>query len=220
MECQIDFARMGMLDSQAGRRRVVHALIFTAVYSRHMFVWLTFSQTLEAIIAGCEEAWRFFRVFKVLIPDNMKAIVVKADTINPQFNVGWLEYAQARGFVTDPARVCSPQDHAWSGWCDTCAATSLPARSSSIWPTRRTAPRFGAGIRPVSACTAPATPPGRGVRPVRSVAAVARARGALSGADLCAGLYRPRVIKRGTVNLSNPRAIFAGFASAVHQGRV
>ena len=68
------------------------------------------------------------RVFKVLIPDNMKAIVVKADTINPQFNVGWLEYAQARGFVTDPARVCSPQDHAWSGWCDTCAATSLPAR--------------------------------------------------------------------------------------------
>ena len=127
------------------------------------------------------------------------------------------EYAQARGFVTDPARVCSPQDHAWSGWCDTCAATSLPARSSSIWPTRRTAPRFGAGIRPVSACTAPSTPPGRGVRPVRSVAAVARARGALSGADLCAGLYRPRVIKRGTVNLSNPRAIFAGFASAVHQ---
>jgi hypothetical protein len=66
VECQIDFARMGMLfDSQTGRRRVVHALIFTAVYSRHMFVWLTFSQTLEAIIAGCEEAWRFFRgVFK------------------------------------------------------------------------------------------------------------------------------------------------------------
>ena len=93
------------------------------------------------------------------------------------------EYAQARGFVTDPARVCSPQDHAWSGWCDRCAATSLPARSSSIWPTRRTAPRFGAGIRPVSACTAPSTPPGRGVRPVRSVAAVAGARGALSGAE-------------------------------------
>jgi transposase len=52
---------MGMIfDSEAGRRRVVHALIFTAVFSRHMFVWLTFSQTLEAIIAGCEAAWRFF----------------------------------------------------------------------------------------------------------------------------------------------------------------
>jgi hypothetical protein len=49
-----------IVDSEAGRRRVVHALIFTAVYSRHMFVWLTFTQTLESIIAGCEAAWRFF----------------------------------------------------------------------------------------------------------------------------------------------------------------
>jgi hypothetical protein len=112
VECQIDFARMGLIaDSETGRRRVVHALIFTAVYSRHMFVWLTFAQTLEAIVAGCEAAWRFFDgVFKVLIPDNMKPIVARADAVNPQFTVGWLEYAQARGFATDPARVRSPQD--------------------------------------------------------------------------------------------------------------
>lgn len=112
VECQIDFARMGLVfDPEAGRRRVAHALIFTAVYSRHMFVWLTFSQTLEAIIAGCEAAWRFFGgVFAVLIPDNMTPVVAKADATNPQFVVGWLEYAQARGFVTDPARVAHPQD--------------------------------------------------------------------------------------------------------------
>lgn len=112
VECQIDFARMGLIyDSQAGRRRVVHALIFTAVYSRHMFVWLTFAQTLEAVVAGCEAAWAFFGgVFRVLIPDNMKSIVAHADAVNPQFTAGWLEYAQARGFATDPARVRSPQD--------------------------------------------------------------------------------------------------------------
>ena len=112
VECQIDFARMGLIDDpETGRRRVVHALIFTAVYSRHMFVWLTFATTLEAIVAGCEAAWRFFGgVFKVLVPDNMKPIVARADAVNPQFTVGWLEYAQARGFVTDPARVRSPQD--------------------------------------------------------------------------------------------------------------
>ena len=52
---------MGLIhDPETGRRRVVHALIFTAVYSRHMFVWLTFGPTLEAIVAGCEAAWRFF----------------------------------------------------------------------------------------------------------------------------------------------------------------
>jgi transposase len=112
MECQIDFARMGMVfDSVTGRRRVVHALIFTAVYSRHMFVWLTFSQTLTAVIDGCEAAWDSFGgVFKVLIPDNMSAIVAQADSVNPRFTVGWLEYSQARGFATDPARVAHPQD--------------------------------------------------------------------------------------------------------------
>ena len=111
-ECQIDFARMGMLfDSVAGRRRVVHALIFTACYSRHVFVWLTFSQTLTAVIDGCEAAWDFFGgVFKILIPDNMSAVVAHADSVNPRFTVGWLEYAQARGFSTDPARVAHPQD--------------------------------------------------------------------------------------------------------------
>jgi hypothetical protein len=76
-----------------------------------MFVWLTFSQTLEAVIAGCEAAWAFFGgVFKVLIPDNMKAIVATADPVNPRFTVGWLDYAQHCGFATDSTRVRSPKD--------------------------------------------------------------------------------------------------------------
>jgi transposase len=89
-ECQLDLPRMGLLwDASAGRRRVVHALIFTAVFSRHMFVWLTFSQTLAAIVAGCEAAWRFFGgVFGVLIPDNTSAIVADADPVNPRFTAG------------------------------------------------------------------------------------------------------------------------------------
>lgn len=112
MECQIDFGRLGMmLDPDTGRRRAVHALIFTAVFSRHMFVWLSFTQALPDVIAGCETAWAYYGgVFKVLIPDNMKPVVVNADPVNPTFSVGWLDYAQARGFGTDPARVRSPKD--------------------------------------------------------------------------------------------------------------
>ncbi|MFP5335715.1 MAG: IS21 family transposase [Actinomycetes bacterium] len=111
-ECQVDFAQLGyLLDAETGRRRKVHALIFTAVVSRHMFVWLTYSQTLAAVIAGCEAAWAFFGgVFKVLVPDNLKAVVVDADAVNPRLSVGWLDYAQHAGFATDPARVRSPQD--------------------------------------------------------------------------------------------------------------
>ena len=60
-ECQVDFGKMGLLpDPGTGRRRVTHALIFTAVYSRHCYVWLTFRQDLAAVIAGCEAAWAFF----------------------------------------------------------------------------------------------------------------------------------------------------------------
>jgi hypothetical protein len=69
VECQLDFGRLGLVaDPVAGRRRVAHALIFTAVYSRQVFVWLSFTQTLAAVIEGCEAAWGFFGgVFRVLI---------------------------------------------------------------------------------------------------------------------------------------------------------
>ena len=76
-----------------------------------MFVYLTFSMTLEEVIAGCEDAWAFFGgVFAVVVPDNMSPVVADADAVNPRLTREWLEYAQARGFVTDPARVRHPRD--------------------------------------------------------------------------------------------------------------
>jgi hypothetical protein len=111
-ELQVDFAKMGLIpDVASGRRRVVHALIFTAVYSRHCFVWLTFRQSTDAVIAGFEAAWAFFQgVFAVVIPDNMASVVAKADRLEPRLNQAFVEYAQCRGFVIDPARVRTPTD--------------------------------------------------------------------------------------------------------------
>jgi transposase len=112
VECQVDFGRMGLIpDSDMGRRRVCQALIFTACYSRHSFVWLSFGQRLADVIAGCEAAWLFFGgVFKVVVPDNMKPIVDRADPVAPRINAGFFEYAQSRGFAIDPARVRTPTD--------------------------------------------------------------------------------------------------------------
>jgi hypothetical protein len=70
-----------LTDQGDGRRRVVHGLSFTAVYSRHMFVWPTYRQTLGDVIAGFEAAWAFFGVFAVVIPDN------RADRIEPRDHV-------------------------------------------------------------------------------------------------------------------------------------
>jgi hypothetical protein len=72
-----------------------------------------FKETTETAIEACEAAWAFFGgVFKVLIPDNTKAIVEKPDPLSPKITLGFLEYAQARGFVVDTTRVRAPRDKA------------------------------------------------------------------------------------------------------------
>ena len=71
-ELQVDFGYLGLIPAGEGRRRKLHALVFTACFSRFMFVYLTFSMTLEEVIAGCEEAWAFFGgVFRVVVPENV-----------------------------------------------------------------------------------------------------------------------------------------------------
>jgi transposase len=111
-ELQVDYGRMGfVVDVDTGRRRTVWALIFTACYSRHCFVWLSYRQTTADVIEGCEAAWRFFGgCFRTLIPDNLSAVVEVADPLEPRLNQAFVEYAQARGFRVDPARVRRPQD--------------------------------------------------------------------------------------------------------------
>ena len=110
-ELQVDFGRLGLVSAAEGKSRVCHALIFTACFSRHMFVWPTFAQTTEAVIEGFEAAWRYFEgVFPVVIPDSMKAIVTAADNTAPRFNDTFIEYVQSRGFVVDAARIRSPTE--------------------------------------------------------------------------------------------------------------
>jgi transposase len=109
-ECQVDFGRLGLV-VDGERKRVCWALIFTACYSRHQFVWPTFTQKLEEVIAGFEAAWLYFGgVFPVVIPDSMKTIIEHADNVEPRLNDTFLEYAQSRGFVIDAARIRRPRD--------------------------------------------------------------------------------------------------------------
>jgi transposase len=113
-EVQVDTGWVCMLDPDLfGKRRRVRAWIFTAVRSRHRFAWPCFRETTQSAIEACEAAWEFFAgVFRVLIPDNTKAIVTKPDPLAPRINAAFLEYAQARGFHIDTARVRSPRDKA------------------------------------------------------------------------------------------------------------
>ena len=113
-EVQLDTGWVGWLEPDLfGKRRRFRAWIFSAARSRHRFVWPVFRETTETAIEACEEAWEFFGgIFKVLIPDNTRVIVDDADSLGAGINGTFLEYAQARGFHIDPARVRSPQDKA------------------------------------------------------------------------------------------------------------
>ena len=110
-EVQVDFGKMGCVETSDGKRRTLWVLIVTLSMSRHMFVWPTFRQTLDELVAGLDAAWQFFGgVPKHVVIDNMAAAVVRAHPTSPELNRSFLEYAQSCGFFVDPARVRRPKD--------------------------------------------------------------------------------------------------------------
>ena len=111
-ELQVDYETLGLVrDAQTEQERVLHAFVCTSVYSRHAFVYPCWNETTETTIEALEAAWAFFGgVFAGIVPDNLKAVVTKADPVNPVFNQEFREYATARNFDIGPARVRKPQD--------------------------------------------------------------------------------------------------------------
>ncbi len=111
---EVDFLELGeFTEIGTGKTRKMYALLCTAGFSRHQFVWPCLGLTREDLIEGLEAAWAFFGgVFPFLVPDNCSPIVKRADPVAPLFTEGFLEYAQARGFEVDPARVRKAKDKA------------------------------------------------------------------------------------------------------------
>ena len=109
---ELDFGRLGLVaDPETGRRRTVWALIVVLAHSRHSFVWPTFSQKLEDVIAGLEVAWSFFGgIPRYLVMDNFPAAVAGVDALHPRFTRSFLECSQHRGFICEPVMVRHPKD--------------------------------------------------------------------------------------------------------------
>ena len=109
---EADFGRLGMVvDPAEGRRPVVWALIIVLSYSRHCFVWPTYSQKLDDVIAGLEAAWAFFgEMPRHLVIDNFPCRGCGTDPLHPRLTRVFLEYSQHRGFIVDPARARHHRD--------------------------------------------------------------------------------------------------------------
>ena len=90
--------------------------------SRLRFVYPSFPETTAEEIEACEAAWTFYGgIFRVVIPDNTKAIVQHADPLAPIINPAFLEYSQARGFHIDATRVRRPKDKDHASHCTSVA---------------------------------------------------------------------------------------------------
>ena len=111
-ELQVDTGWVLSLEPDAtGVRRRKKAFVFTPNVSRYRFVYPIERETTLEAIAACEAAWAFYGgVFRVMVIDNMKAVVARADRLEPKIIEGFREYAQARGFFVVATRVRRPKD--------------------------------------------------------------------------------------------------------------
>ena len=111
-ELQVDTGWVFSLEpDRSGVRRRKKAFIFTPNVSRYRFVYPIEHETTAEAIAACEAAWAFYGgIFRVMIVDNTKAIVARADPLEAQITTAFQEYAQARGFFVDATRVRRPKD--------------------------------------------------------------------------------------------------------------
>lgn len=113
-EAQIDFGYLGMwLDPVSRKKHRLWAFALILSYSRHMFVRVVTRMDQREWLMCHILALQFFGgAPRRLVPDNLKAGVIKADLYDPQFNPGYEELAHHYGVLIDPARGSKPRDKA------------------------------------------------------------------------------------------------------------
>lgn len=112
---QVDFGYAGkMWDPETGRLRKAWVFVMVLGHSRHRFDCVVFDQKQET---WCELHIAAFEHFggvpKVIVPDNLKAAVVRAafavDDRNAELNRSYRELARHYGFRVDPTPPRSPK---------------------------------------------------------------------------------------------------------------
>lgn len=111
---QVDFGYVGyVVDPACGRPRKAWLFVLVLGCSRHMFCKVVFDQSTETWLRLHVEAFTFFGgVPRVLVPDNLKAAIIRAafgvddDVVE---NRAYRELARHYDFVIDPTPPRSPK---------------------------------------------------------------------------------------------------------------
>jgi transposase len=111
---QVDFGFVGKLwDPVTHALRDAFVFVLVLAYSRHQFAKLVFNQKVETWLALHVEAFEFFgSVVAVMVPDNLKAAVIRAAfdvRTEPVLNRSYRELARHYGFQIDPTPPYNPE---------------------------------------------------------------------------------------------------------------
>src|SRR5690606_10118969 len=111
---QVDFGAVGKLsDPREMAFRKAYVYIMVLGHSRHQFARIVFDQKLETWLSLHAEAFKWFGgVPEVIVPDNLKAAVLRAAfdaTTEPILNRSYRELARHFGFKIDPTPAYSPE---------------------------------------------------------------------------------------------------------------
>jgi transposase len=110
-ELQVDFGGVGWLfDPASGRLRPAYAFVATLGYSRHQYAELVFDQKIPTWLALHRRAFESFGgVPRRVVPDNLKAAVLKALVLDPVLGQAYRRMALHYGFLISPTLPGTPR---------------------------------------------------------------------------------------------------------------
>jgi transposase len=111
----IDFAGETYPYLEEDTGQIKRAQIFAAVLGASRLTWFEAveSQTTDDLIYCCIHALEYFGgATQAIVPDNLKAAVIKAHRYSPQLNQNFEGFARHYGMTVLPARAYKPKDKA------------------------------------------------------------------------------------------------------------
>jgi transposase len=111
----VDFAgdKMEYVDRETGEIVPVHIFVACLPFSDYTFTMGVRTQTTDDFLYALSCCLRSLGGCpKILVPDNLKAAVTKADRYEPELNRVMEDFANHYGFVVIPTRVARPRDKA------------------------------------------------------------------------------------------------------------
>lgn len=111
----IDFAgkKLSYIDKRTGEQIDCPVFVACLPYSDYGFAMAVHNQSIEEFLHALEQCLHFMGgVPQILVPDNLKSAVIKADNYEPDINTALEDFANHYGTTVIPTRVAKPRDKA------------------------------------------------------------------------------------------------------------